>query len=136
MSLAARQFGGSKLVLNQPQRCSPALLSLLTGSSKLPFGVGEATRAGHIERKGNVTRTFATMEKQREPQVQDTHPGKEFEMDPLPNHMRPVYKPAGKLEVRRFHLSFSIELLCSQHGKNRTCLVISCRHMGQNALIS
>ncbi|XP_073396651.1 glucose and ribitol dehydrogenase isoform X1 [Physcomitrium patens] len=98
MSLAARQFGGSKLVLNQPQRCSPALLSLLTGSSKLPFGVGEATRAGHIERKGNVTRTFATMEKQREPQVQDTHPGKEFEMDPLPNHMRPVYKPAGKLE--------------------------------------
>lgn len=64
----------------------------------MPFGVGEATRAGHIERKGNVTRTFATMEKQREPQVQDTHPGKEFEMDPLPNHMRPVYKPAGKLE--------------------------------------
>lgn len=38
------------------------------------------------------------MEKQREPQVQETHPGKESIMDPLPQHMRPQYKPAGKLE--------------------------------------
>jgi NAD(P)-dependent dehydrogenase (short-subunit alcohol dehydrogenase family) len=34
----------------------------------------------------------------RPPQMQETHPGKEHEMEPKPSYIRPAYKPAGKLE--------------------------------------
>lgn len=37
----------------------------------------------------------------RPAQMQETHPGKEHEMDPIPRHKRPSYKPAGKLQVRQ-----------------------------------
>lgn len=102
MSLIAHQLGVSRSVLAQSQRWSSALLSSSwTGSANLTFGVG-AGRVSEAAQKGHRCRTFATMEKQREPQVQDTHPGKEHVMDPLPQHKQPDYKAASKLEVGGF----------------------------------
>ena len=103
MSLLVRQVCVSRSGLARAQRWSPALSSSWTGSSTLTFSFGRsAGRVSEAAQSGKLCRTFATMEKQREPQVQDTHPGKEHEMDPLPRHKQPEYRAAGKLEVRWF----------------------------------
>jgi hypothetical protein len=101
MSLAARQLGVPRSAFATAQRWSPALLSSWTGSLNSTFGVRGAGRASEAAQRGKLSRPFATMEKQREPQVQDTHPGKEHEMDPVPQHKQPQYKAAAKLEVGR-----------------------------------
>lgn len=56
-------------------------------------------------------RTFAAMSEGalRPKQVQDTHPGKEHEMDPLPRHKRPNYRASGKLEVWFLMLLVNVE---------------------------
>jgi hypothetical protein len=47
----------------------------------------------------------------RPPQVQETHPGKEHEMEPKPSYIRPAYKPAGKLEVLCMGLGYSFHCI-------------------------
>lgn len=100
MSLAARQLGVSRSAFATAQKWSPGLLSSWSGSLNSTFGVRGAGRASEAAQRGKLSRPFATMEKQREPQVQDTHPGKEHEMDPVPQHKQPQYKGAAKLEGR------------------------------------
>lgn len=100
--VAACHLGGptKSLLVSQARR----KLHLFPGSlANLElFGVRGAAAAGaqasRAERVKLQRRCEATMEKQREPQVQDTHPGKEHEMDPYPTHVRPAYKASGKLE--------------------------------------
>lgn len=47
----------------------------------------------------------------RPPQMQETHPGKEHEMEPNPSYIRPAYKPAGKLEVLCMGLGYSFHCI-------------------------
>lgn len=47
----------------------------------------------------------------RPPQMQETHPGKEHEMEPKPSYIRPAYKPAGKLEVLCMGLGYSFHCI-------------------------
>lgn len=89
MSLAARHLGAgrsAKSIWEQAHKFSS--FSSRRSSSCLRVNTGRI-------------RTFAAMSEGafRPKQVQDTHPGKEHEMDPLPRHKRPHYRASGKLEV-------------------------------------
>lgn len=97
-----------KAALQRAHKLSPALSSRSLSfvgprSCESVFGVGVVRVREKVA--GGSRRTLAGMA-QRKAQVQESQPGKEHLMDPIPRFNRSSYKAAGKLEVR--HLRWSL----------------------------
>ncbi|MFS7992001.1 hypothetical protein Hanom_Chr12g01077191 [Helianthus anomalus] len=93
---------------------SQTLLGLraITGNSTNDF----ASTVTRIERRGlSAIHTFKAKamrmdddERRFPPQHQESQPGKEYLMNPLPQFSNPNYKPSGKLHVLSIHYFFNL----------------------------